>query len=1043
MKRLKRLLAIAMVLALSLGVLPIAEAVDSTSDGTYSHIDYVNPYIGTAFDPDIHSWGGSDYGGTVPSVAPPFGMTKWTPQTRQNAIGTAAYEYNDQYITGFQATHQPAIWMGDWGYFTMMPGVDSVKTSANDRRLAFTHDGEVVSPYYYSVDMDAGSGRTITGEMTATSRTAVVRFTYPENDMANVYLEMTRSGQNGSVVIDPEKGEIYGYNPHRMDSHLGGTSLPNFKGYYVIQFSKPFKTSGVTQNGALQEGVNEVTGTNVGAYVTFDTTQGEMVEVRVASSLISFDQARDNLNREQYDGDTQLTFDQIKQSVKDTWEDKLDTIDIEGASDEEMHIFYTAMYHSLQYPVEFSEYGRYYSAYDDSIHVGDSYTSFSLWDTFRAQNSFLTLVAPERVPGMINSLINAYHEGGYMPKWPNPSYTNIMIGTPADSVVAEAVNKGLVDGVDLEQAYEAVLKDGMVPPENDQNTWWGDRQTGVSYEARAGLSYYMDLGYVPADKTAEAGSNTLEGAYEDWCIAQVAKALGKQDDYEYFIQRSQNYKNMYNPQTHLLEARNSNGEFAGSGSGWTEGKQMNYAYCVLQDPTGLMNLMGDNFNSILDNYFATGQNFHANEPSHHYAYLYDFSGKPWEAQRLVHEIADENYANDPAAGMTGNSDCGQMSSWYLFTSMGFYPFNPASGEYMIGSPFFDKVTIHSGDKDFEIIAHNNSEENMYIQSATLNGEALDIPVLTHEQIVNGGKIEFEMGSEPSDWAADYQKEALPTYEDTKTPDLPDSWTEEKPEEPEVSHNLALLANPCTSDAPWTSTDIGGSPDKINDGNIQTGFLSDGMPLPAYFTLTWEEPQSFDSMWLYANYNKQQAPYSWDIEVSENGVDNWQKISTVEDAQWETSQESREGKEFTFDRVENVKGLRIKVNKAYGDWGHYTIHEIEVYDKETLPPTVTTGFYKNSVSDINRTIALSSGEMIANATLESSAELKGDVVLAAALYKDGRMVDTSVKKVALSGNKTDVSVTFEVPQDDLTHYEARLMLLNGSTSAPMVESSTIR
>ncbi|BCI60750.1 GH92 family glycosyl hydrolase [Solibaculum mannosilyticum] len=1042
MKRLRRLLAIAMVLALSLGILPIAEAVESTSDQTYSHIDYVNPYIGTAYDAAIHSWGQSDYGGTVPSVAPPFGMTKWTPQTRRNSIGTAAYRYDDQYITGFQATHQPAIWMGDFGYLTIMPGVDSVKTSTNDRRLSFTHEDETVSPYYYSVDMDAGSDRTITGEMTATSRTGVLRFTYPENDMANIYVEMTRSGVEGSVVIDPEKGEIYGYNPDRMDSHLGGVSLPNFKGYYVIQFSKPFQTSGVTQDGALKEGVNEITGNNVGAYVTFDTAENEMVEVRVASSFISFDQARDNLKREQYNGNTQLTFDEVKQSVKDTWEEKLDVIDIEGASDEDMHIFYTGMYHSLQYPVEFSEYGRYYSAYDDSIHVGDSYTSFSLWDTFRAQNSMLTLVAPERVPGMINSLINAYHEGGYMPKWPNPSYTNIMIGTPADSVVAEAVNKGLIDGVDLEEAYEAVLKDGMVPPENDTTTWWGDRQTGVPYEARAGLTYYMELGYVPADKTAEAGSNTLEGAYEDWCIAQVAKALGKQDDYEYFIQRSQNYKNMFNPETNLLEARNYNGEFAGGGSGWTEGKQMNYAYCVLQDVTGLMNLMGDNFNSILDNYFATGQNFHSNEPSHHYAYLYDYSGKPSETQRLVRQIADEHYANDPAAGMTGNSDCGQMSSWYLFTAMGFYPVNPASGEYMIGSPFFDKVTIHTGDKDFEIIAHNNSEENMYIQSATLNGEALDIPVLTHEQIVNGGKIEFEMGSAPSDWGSDYRDEALPTYEDTKTPDLPDSWTEEQPEEPEESDNLALTAE-CTSDAKWTSADIGGSPDKINDGNIQTGFLSGGMPLPAYFTLTWEEPQSFDSMWLYANYNKAQAPYSWDIEVSENGVDNWQTVGTVEDAKWETSQESREGKEFTFDRVENVKGFRIKVNKAYGDWGHYTIHEIEIYDSANRKPTISTGFYKNNVSDINHTIALSSGEMIANATLESGSELQGDVVLAAVLYKDGRMVDTSLEKFALSGNQMNLSISFEVPEGDLTHYEARLMLLDAKNSAPMTKCSSIR
>ncbi|BCI60069.1 GH92 family glycosyl hydrolase [Solibaculum mannosilyticum] len=764
----KKLVAVAMACTMTMSLLPSSIMAVEPEPSKTNYVDYVNPYIGTDHDPEIHNKA-SNFGGMVPWVSTPFGMTKWTPQTRQNKISGTAYRYCDTEMSGFQATHQPAIWMGDFGYMTMMPGIDSVKTGVDERKLPFTHEDELTTPYYYSVSMDAGEDRSIRTEMTATSRTSILRFTYPENEMANLYTEMSRDNKVGSVTIDPEKGEITGYNTDRQDAHLSEIELPNFRCYYVIQYSKPFAEYGTVLDGELQEGGTTATDKNVGAYVTFDTEENEMIEVRVSSSFISLEQARENLEHEQSIGTSPISFDEMKEETKTTWEDKLNNIEIEGASEEDMTIFYTAMYHALLFPVEFSEYGRYYSAYDDQIHEGESYTSFSLWDTYRAENSFLTLVAPERIDGMISSLLNNYLEGGYMPKWPNPSYTNIMIGTPADSLVAEAINKGF-DGFDLDLAYEAVLKDGMVAPKYDNTQRWGDRANGVPYEARAGLSWMMQYGYVPEDKTGASGSNTLEGAYEDWCIAQVAQKLGKQDDYEYFVNRSQNYKNLFNEKTGLLQSRDSYGNFVDKG--WTEGSQMNYAYCVFQDFGGLMELMGDGFNDKLDNYFATGQNVHENEPSHHYAYLYDFSGKPWETQRLVREIAEENYANHPAAGLTGNDDCGQMSSWYILSSLGFYPVNPASAQYMIGSPFFDKATIHYEDKDFEIIANNNSKENMYIQSGTLNGEALNIPVLTHEQIINGGTIEFEMGAEPSTWGSDYRVEPLPTYEDVKTPELP-------------------------------------------------------------------------------------------------------------------------------------------------------------------------------------------------------------------------------------------------------------------------------
>ena len=889
------------------------------------YVDYVNPYIGTAYDSSFHS-GSSEYGGMIPWVSTPFGMTKWTPQTRQNQINTMSYNYADSYITGFMATHQPAIWMGDFGYFNMMPGVDSVKTSTTTRRLSFSHDDETTTPYYYSVTMDAGSGRDITGEMTATSRSSIVRFTYPQNNMSNVYLEMTRSGVEGKVEIDAARGEISGYNTHRMDAHLSSLALNNFKGYYVIQFSKPFATYGVTTGNTQSQNVTRVVGNNVGAFVTFATDEGEVVEIRVGSSFISIDQARENLKKEI---PSSMTFDDVKDNLKDLWEEKLSKIEIEGASNDDMAIFYTAMYHALLFPIEFSEYGRYYSAYDDSIHWGDAYTSYSIWDTFRAENSFITLIAPERVDGMIRSLLNVYKEGGYMPKWPNPSYTSIMISTHADSLVAEAIAKGF-KGFDYDLAYEACFKDGMVPPIDDTSNSFGDRHTGHIYEARAGLTYLLEKGYIPTDWTTEAASRTLEGAYDDWCIAQVAKAVGKTDDYEYFINRAQYYKNIYNTSTGLIQARNNAGNFVSGG--WTEGSQMNYAYCVLQDFGGLMNLMSESrYNSVLDNYFSSGQNYHPNEPSHHYGYLYDYSGEPWKTQKQVRSIAKANYENHPARGLRGNEDCGQMSAWYIFSALGFYPVNPASAEYMIGSPFFTKATIHYDENDFVIKANNNSDQNVYVQSASLNGAPLDIPVITHEQIVSGGELVFEMGDAASTWGSSYRPAPLPNYGSATTPTVPD-WMKHPESSDVASDNLALTAV-CTSTSSVTGIDIGGEPNKVNDGKLNTGLMSQNNPtLPQYVTLTWDEPQSFNAMTLYSNYNKQQAPYNWDIEVSDNGIDGWRLIMNTGDIAWNTSVEATEGIEVPFTRVTDVKGFRIKINKAYLDWNHYAIREIEIFDR---------------------------------------------------------------------------------------------------------------
>ncbi len=460
--------------------------------------DWVNLYIGTGS-------GQIGYGGTMPFVTPPFGMTDWTPQTRQNKVSGVSYKYEDTAISGFIGTHQPAIWMGDYGYVTLMPEIDNLKTSPEDRRLPFTHADEIVHPDYYSVWMNAGASRKIRTEMTATERCAYIRFTFPANSSSLVIVEASRSGIAGFAHVDPGKEEITGYNPDRMDANLGPMQLPNFKGYFIVQFHKTFSGSG--NYGSTQQ-----PGLPTGAYAKFETTEGEVVEARVGTSFISIEQARQNL-------ETEIpiwNFEAVRQSLRSAWNEKLQRIAVEGATDDQRRIVYTALYHALLYPRIFSEHGRYYSAFDDTVHKGVSYTAYSIWDTFRAEHSLLTLLAPERIDGMIRALLQNYQEGGWMPKWPNPSYTNIMIGTHADSLVAEAINKHF-KGFDYNLAWDAVYKDAMTPPDGDTTRRWYDREPHTPYEARAGLTYLKELGYIPTDKPrsqhhAHWKTHTMTGA---------------------------------------------------------------------------------------------------------------------------------------------------------------------------------------------------------------------------------------------------------------------------------------------------------------------------------------------------------------------------------------------------------------------------------------------------------------------------------------------------------------------------------------------------
>ncbi len=712
-------------------------------------VSFVNPLVGSQKST-------IGYGGTMPFVTPPFGMTNWTPQTRQNKISVVSYNYDDTTISGFIGTHQPAIWMGDYGYVTIIPQVGDLRTTPESRRLPFNHASEVARPDYYRVSLDAGADGKIQAEMTATERCAFFRFTFPGAAPARVIVEASRPGIAGSASVDSQLHEITGYNPHRMDAHLGPLSLPNFKGYFVVQFEQPpmdMKTYGDDASSH-------------GAYAEFKP--GQTIQVRIGTSFISVEQARENLKREILGWD----FRAVQEQLHTQWNQKLSHIQIGGATEKDKSLIYTAMYHALLYPRVFSEYGRYYSAFDDSIHSGESYTAYSIWDTFRAENSMLTLLAPERISGMITALLQNFKEGGWMPKWPDPSYTNIMIATHADSLVAEAFRKRFT-GFDREIAWQAVYKDAMTPPDGDTTRRWLDREEHTPYEARAGLTYYKQLGYIPTDKTDEAASNTLEDSYDDWCVAQIAKALGRTEDFRFFLKRSLNDRNLYNPSIGLMNGRTSDGKWAPLGggrddnknrsaSGWTEGDAWVYTWSPLHDQSGLIQLMGgaENYDNKLDQHFRGDHNVHSNEPSHHYGYLYDFGGQPWKTQAMVRKIAAREYDASPG-GLDGDDDCGQMSAWLLFTAMGFYPVNPASGEYMIGSPMYREISLTlANGKTFHVEASHNSAENVYIQSATLNGKALAKPVITWEQIQTGGVLHFEMGPKPSKWGGKWKPASI-------------------------------------------------------------------------------------------------------------------------------------------------------------------------------------------------------------------------------------------------------------------------------------------
>ncbi len=728
-------------------------------------VDYVNPLIGSPFAGFAK---GLEGGGTTPIVGVPYAMTNFVLQTHENKMSRMPYIFEDSTVIGFIATHQPTVWMGDYGYVSVMPEVGELKVLPKDRALPFSHKTEISKPYYYSVLLQVGKKETIKGEIAAASRVGMFRFTFPQSDQSHIVIhginlnpELDDSNNSlkhrietlkGYMKVDKEHNEITGYNPDRQSAQLG-PELPNFKGYFIIQFDKSFDSFGTWSNDEVKASSTEQYGTRMGSYISFKTKKNEQVKVRIATSFISIEQARENLNKEMPDWD----FDKVVANTKSIWQENLTRIQPEGISEDQKAVFYTALFHTMLFPREFSEYGKYYSAFDDKIHDGVAYTDYSLWDTYRALHPLLIFTQPDRVNGMITSLLQIYKEGGWLPMWPNPTETNIMLGTHADAVIADAYIKGY-RGYDVKLAYEAIRKDAMVPPDEDTKRRWADRDSWTAAEARGGLSYYHSLGYVPVDKTAEAASRTIEFSFDDYCVAQMAKALGKTEDYDRLIGWSKNYANVFNKETGFFAPRKFDGTFNSrekENEGFTEGDKWTYTFGAMHDAPGMIELMGGNekFAKLLDSNFSGGHYHHDNEPGHHYIYLYDYCGQPWKTQELVREHTRFDYRNQ-VLGLNGNDDCGQMSAWYLFGIMGFYPVAPSSGFYAIGAPQFPKLTINYKTPDgkavkLEIIANNLSEENKYVQSVKLDGKKIDHPFISHADLTNGSQLVFEMGAKPN------------------------------------------------------------------------------------------------------------------------------------------------------------------------------------------------------------------------------------------------------------------------------------------------------
>ena len=717
-------------------------------------VDYVNPLVGTESSYQLSN------GNTYPAIAVPWGMNFWTPQTGKMGNGWG-YTYQAEKMVGIKQTHQPSPWINDYGAFSFMPVTGDLKFTQEDRASFFLHEKEIAKPYYYYVFMEDYQTSV---EVTPTDRAAFFRFTFPESEKSWIILDAFHKGSH--VRIIPEERKIVGY----AMNNSGGVP-ENFANYFVATFNKDFEEIGTWKDDALQMGVDEAESEHVGAILRFKTTAGESVEVKVASSFISYEQAEINLAREIGD----QNFEQIEETAKAFWNGMMNRIVVEDTDEDQLRTFYTALYRTLLFPRKLYELNElneivHYSPSKGQVLPGYMFTDNGFWDTFRGVFPFFTLVYPDMNSQMMAGLVNTYKESGWLPEWASPGHRNCMIGSNSASLIADSYHKG-IRGYDIDVLWEAILK----------NTKLEGPLTSVG---REGVDYYNDLGYIPYDVGVnENAARTLEYAYADFCISQLAKDLKKPAEVvQLFEKRAQNYRNLFDQSTNFMRGKNKDGSWQSPfvpeawGGAFTEGSSWHYTWSVFQDPKGLIDLMGGNkaFVAKLDSVFTMepifdysyygfeiheitemviaemGQYAHGNQPIQHAIYLYNYAGEPWKAQKWVREVMTKLYSPEPD-GLCGDEDNGQTSAWYVFSAMGFYSVCPGTTQYVFGSPLFDKITLNlDNGNTFVIEAQNNQAENVYIDQMTLNGKNYTKNFIDHHDIRKGGQLVYQMAAQPNE-----------------------------------------------------------------------------------------------------------------------------------------------------------------------------------------------------------------------------------------------------------------------------------------------------
>lgn len=718
-----------------------------------SPVDYVSTLVGTLSKPSLST------GNTYPAIARPWGMNFWSPQTGKMGDGWM-YRYDADKIRGFKQTHQPSPWMNDYGQFSIMPVTGKLRFKEDEKASWFSHKAEVATPYYYSVYL---ADHDVTTEITPTERAARFRITFPKTDSAYVVIDAFDKGSY--IKIIPGENKIIGYST----KNSGGVP-DNFKNYFVLEFDRPFEQVGAFSGDAYQANVLELSGEHVGAVVGFKTKQaGEQVNVKVASSFISHEQAQLNL-KEIGNKD----FNTLKEEGKSSWNKELSRVAVGGGSIDQIRTFYSNLYRTLLFPRMFFEYDAqgnvvHYSPYNGKVLPGYMFTDTGFWDTFRCLFPFLNLVYPDMNVKMQEGLVNAYKESGWLPEWASPGLRNIMVGNNSASVVADAYIKGL-RGYDIETLYEALIH--------------GANNAGpLTAVGRAGVDYYKKLGYVPYDvKINENAARTLEYAYDDFAIYQLAKKLNKpKKEIALYRKRSLNYKNLFDKETGLMRGKNQDGSFQKPfnpfkwGDAFTEGNSWHYTWSVFHDVQGLIDLMGGKqaFATKLDSVFQLppvfddsyyggviheiremqianmGNYAHGNQPIQHMIYLYNYANQPWKAQYWIRETMNRMYLPTPD-GYCGDEDNGQTSAWYVFSALGFYPVAPATDEYVLGTPLFKhaQINLPSG-KQIVLHAPKNSAENRYIKGVKVNGAVYTKNFFKHEVLMNGATIDFDMDSTPN------------------------------------------------------------------------------------------------------------------------------------------------------------------------------------------------------------------------------------------------------------------------------------------------------